>query len=262
VLAEGTRRNDLVVHQVLDAGDGGDRDDVGASVVRRHRRGDGGDRTREQREHVVRRRQGRVNTHGAVQHVLEVGQRGGVHPGRVDADVRRRLETGDRDRRGGEVPAEGERLRRVVHGAVRLLRRRSHGTPDQVHFVAVLEALDVVTDQRPVRETERLARLLAHGHAGGRLRRPVALGELVGVRERLDGAAEVLVRVEDHVLDVVRVLRLGLSTRRGLRDGGQTVPREAADVVAGVVLEVQDTTVDTRLETAFTDLVPDHSGHG
>src|SRR5690606_37928621 len=89
----------------------------------------------------------------------------------------------------------------------------------------------------------------------------IALAELLRIRERLDRAAELLGRDQVQVLDVVRVLRVGLSAGRSLGDGGESVPGETGRVGSRSIRKVEDTVVDTGLIEALADLVPNELGH-
>src|SRR5690606_31145892 len=115
------------------------------------------------------------------------------------------LQTRNRNRRGRNLPAEGDRLRRVIDGGVRPLRRSREGPVDEVDLVGVVLTLGVVTELGPVSQPEGLSVLLTDGDALHRRSRAIALAELVRVGEGLDGRPELLSGDEVQVLDVVRV---------------------------------------------------------
>src|SRR5690606_35585020 len=198
---------------------------------------------------------------GAVEHGLQSRQTVGVDLGGVDGDGRRRLEARHLDRSRGDLPAEGDGLGRVVDRRVRLLRRSREGAVDQVQLVPVVGTVNVVADAGTVRQPEGLARLLTDRHTSHRSRRATALSELVRVGERLDRPAELLGRDEVEVLDVVRVLRVGLGARRRLGDGRQTVPSNTRRVSTVRVPQVEDPAVDAGLVVPLTDLILLESYH-
>src|SRR5690606_20441240 len=137
------------------------------------------------------KRESRIGTSSTVQDRLEIGQRISVDLGRVDREGRSRLEViPSVDGSRGDLPAEGDRLGRVIDRVVRLLRRCREGAVDQVQLVPVIRPVDVVTDTSPVRQTEGPTRLLADRDARNRVGGTIALAELLRIRERLDRAAE------------------------------------------------------------------------
>src|SRR5690606_37784527 len=123
-------------------------------------------------------------------------------------------------------------------------------------LVAQVQTGDVDADQGAPGQTERLAGLLTHVDARGRHGGTVAHAELLRVGEGLDGCAVLLRRREVGVLDVVRVVRAGLSAGRRLRDGRQTVPRNTGVVRAGLVREEENAMVDSGLEDLLANAVP------
>jgi hypothetical protein len=86
--------------------------------------------------------------------------------------------------------------------------------------------------------------------------RPVALGELVGIGERLKCGAEGLGGNQVEVLDVVCELRSCTCTGRLLRHRGESVPDYACGVSSGYVERVEDTTIDTGLVETVANLIP------
>src|SRR5690606_26862271 len=197
--------------------------------------------TGEHLEDLGRQRQTGVRTNRTVESLLERRQTSLRHLGGVDGERGRGLEllTGV-DRGGADLPAEGDRLGRVVDGVVRLLRRSREGAVDQMQLVPVVRTIDIVTDTSTVRKTEGLTSLLTHRDTGDRRGRTIARGERVRISEGLDGTVELLGRDQVQVLDVVRVLRVRLRTGRRLGDGRKTVPSVSGVVDTLRVGQVED----------------------
>jgi len=161
--------------------------------------------------------------------------------------------------RGADLPAEGDRLGGVVDRLAVLLRGRGQRAVDQVDLIAMLLAVHIVADQSAVAQAEDLARLLADGHTGGDFRGSVAGLELGGIGISLHSGAEVLRAHKVQVLDIVGVLRVGLSTGGALVDGGQAVPGHAGAILAVAPHGEDDAAVQTGFKETLADLVPYNS---
>lgn len=129
-----------------------------------------------------------------------------------------------------------------------------------MNLVTVIGSDEIVADERTVREPERTTNLLGELNTADESG-TVALSEGLRVGEGFDGGTELLRRDEVQVLDVVRVLRIGLSTRGRLGDNGEAVPSMTLGVNAGVVWDVQNTVIDASLVETLANLVPRNCNH-
>ena len=73
-------------------------------------------------------------------------------------------------------------------------------------MVAIVLALDIITDQSSVRESESYAILLRDNCSGDNLRIAHAVVELVRVGESLNGCTEFLSRIQIQILHIIGVL--------------------------------------------------------
>src|SRR5690606_16105946 len=73
----------------------------------------------EERDDLVRKGQTSLFRLVAVEDDLQSSELRCAHLGRVDGQLSSRLQTRNRNRRGRNLPAEGDRLRRVIDGDVR-----------------------------------------------------------------------------------------------------------------------------------------------
>ncbi len=195
-----------------------------------------------------------VVTHSAVEDVFQRRPVGRVEVRLQKRQLRRRLEVGHGDRRGGDGVAELAELRRLVDGVLGTLRGRRRSTVDEAELLVGLR-VHRVANVAPVGHPEALARLQVGLDSGRDLGQAETLVESLRVVEALDGRSEDLGRVEVGVEDVVRVLRVCLCARRLLRDGDEAVP--------GVpyVVDVENAPVDALSELAVLRCAPGECGH-
>src|SRR5699024_9491592 len=141
-------------------------------------------------------------------------------------------------RGGGNLPRERDGLRRIVNGSVRLLGRGRHSAIDDMQLVPVIISVDVVSEQRLVAHAELLTILLTDISALSDLSGTIARHKLIRIGVSLDGGAKLLGGEQIQVLDVVRVKRGRLSTRRRLGNCGETIPSDAVRIgTAGLRVE-------------------------
>ena len=149
--------------------------------------------------------------------------------------------TGNIDRGSIDLPAEGDRIRTVVHRAVGLFRRRSGGIVNDVNLVAIVSVVHrIVADLGNVAEAESLSGLLANVYTGLRSNRTVARCKLIRVGIRFNGAAKGFGGTQRGVLDVVGIQISKFCAGRRFRDGGQTIPSNARPLLSGSVLGVEN----------------------
>ena len=167
----------------------------------------------------------------------------------------------DINRSGFEVPREGNRIRRIVDGFIRALRRRSRSAVNQMKLITKTFALNIVTNLAHVRHAELLTSLLTEIDTRSQLSRTVTLIPFIREHIRLDRTTTLFSRTERRILNVVGIQIGGFSTIRSLGNRSQTIPGNTLRILAFVINRIKDALLDAHLKESFTSGIPFNYSH-
>ena len=130
-----------------------------------------------------------------------------------------------------------------------------------MQLIAVVVAVNIVTDDSTIAEAEHLSGLLADCHAGCNFSRAVALSEFIRISISLNSRAELLSRHQVQILDVIRVNRRRLRTGGAFGNSGKTIPGNALIIKTAGLNRVENAMVYAGFVQTFTGFIPNKFTH-
>ena len=130
-----------------------------------------------------------------------------------------------------------------------------------MQLITVIVQIGIVTQNGTICQAESLTGLLTGVHTGHDLNGTITLGKLIGVHICLDSSAELLVRNQVDILDVVSINRGSLGPGRTLGNGSQTIPCDALVINAAGLHRIENAMVTAGFVQALASFIPNDFGH-